>query len=340
MSLESTNYIPSKMSNKNLYWIIEKLGYEEVDFSAELKKHYSKMYFWRPQNKDLTYVGIELNIAREKDGTIAIETRTRSGRSSLEIKHQNLTIKTIKDFFGGNFKTDYGENTLFSEDDCEPERTPISMALFVQRWILKNAIIPVQIYLDFIEKCFTNEAGAGSVYSDEIGVLPIFDALRPAVLSNNILLPYIIGAWENYLKNSFLAILKYGNTENKIIKPEKLSADDLTKIQNGECTIEECVVEKLSFQRPQTIIMNYKNLDKGLDINAAFVKPYKRRKEKLSDAINNIVLLRNRIVHNGQMDITLTQDNVKKFLENIVEVSNRIYRLFGKQYKFKPNFNF
>lgn len=337
MSLGSTNYIPSNIKIKNLHWVIKKLGYEEINFSAELKKHYSKMYFWMPQDKNLTYVGVELNIAKEEDNKIAIETRTRAGRSSLEIKHQNFTIKTIKEFFGGNFETDYGKNKYFSETDCEPESTPISMALFIQRWILKNALTPVKIYLDFIEK---KALDAGGVFSNKIGVLPEFDMMRPDVLSNNILLPYIIGAWENYLKNSFLSILKYGNTENKIIKPDKLSADDLLKVKNGECSIEECIVEKLSFQRPQTIIINYQNLDKALDINSAFMKPYKRRKEKLFNSINNIVSLRNQIVHNGQMDITLTQEAVRKFLENIIEVSDRIYKLFGKQYKFKPNFNF
>lgn len=340
MSLGSINYIPSEIKIKNLYWIIKSLGYEEVAVSAELKKHYTKMYFWMPQDKNLTYVGVELNIAKEEDNKIAIETRTRAGRSSLEIKHQNFTIKTIKDFFGGNFDTDYGKNKYFSETDCEPESTPISMALFIQRWILKNALGPVQIYMSHIKKNFIKDLPAGHIFSDKIGVLPEFDVMRPSVLSNNILLPYIIGAWENYLKNSFLAILKYGNTENKIIRPDRLSADDLLNVKNGVCGIEECIVEKLSFQRPPTVIMNYQNLDKGLDINSAFMKPYKRRKEKLYDAINNLVSLRNQIVHNGRMDITLTQKDVEKFLENIIEVSNRIYKLFGKQYKFKPNFNF
>ena len=203
-----------------------------------------------------------------------------------------------------------------------------------------NALIPIKIFAQFIEKSLHKDALAGDLYSAQVGVLPFTDHLRPCIVSPNIQLPYIIGAWENYIKNSYLSILKYVDTENKIIKPDKLSADDLEKIRTGESSVEECIVSKFSFQRPQTIINNFGQLDKKLDVNTVFDKPYKRRKIKLKTSIDNIITLRNQIVHDGFMDVKLTDKDVKRFLDEVEEAANRLYKVFAKNYGFKANFDF
>ena len=43
----------------------------------------------------------------------------------------------------------------------------------------------------------------------------------------------------------------------------KFNKTDLERIRIGENTVEECVAEKLSFQRPHHIIDNFENLDIG-----------------------------------------------------------------------------
>lgn len=340
MSLGSTNYISSTVPFKNLFWVIEKLGYVETLVPKDLKQYYKKMYFWWPEKQDLTYVGVELNICHAKNNKICIETRTRAGRSCIELQQQNHTIKIIKEFFGGYFETDYGKNKLFPPNDCNPEKTDLEMAIYVQRWIFNNALIPLHIYSDFIaEKIHTN-GSAGDLYSDATGLLPFMDNMRPLVVSNNIQLPYLIGAWENYIKNVFLSLLKYGDGYEKFIKPDKLSAEDLIKIKNGEMCIEECLVNRLSFQRPYTIIANFKKLDSSIDVNAIFHIPFKRRKKSLYEQIDNIIELRNKIVHDGFLDVSLTQKDISRFIENITEVADRLYKAIGEKYKFEPNFLF
>ena len=215
MSLCSSSYIPSNVPFKNLFWVIENLGYIETPVPKDLKYAYKKMFFWHPQKRDLTYVGIELNVNHIENDKIIIETRTRAGRSSIELQHQNQTLKIIRDFFGGYFETDYGKNRYFASDDCNPEQTDLEMSIYVQRWIFNNALIPLHIYSDFIaEKIHTN-GSAGDLYSDATGFLPFMDNMRPLVVSNNIQLPYLIGAWENYIKNVFLSLLKYGDGYEK-----------------------------------------------------------------------------------------------------------------------------
>ena len=340
MSLCSSSYIPSSVPYKNLFWIIEKLGYTETPVPKDLKYAYKKMFFWHPQKRDLTYVGIELNVKHIENDKIIIETRTRAGRSSIELQHQNQTLKIIRDFFGGHFETDYGRNKYFDSNDCNPEQTDLEMSIYVQRWIFHNALIPLQIYADFIESSLHKTGPAGDLYSDKVGVLPFIDVMRPVVVSNNIQLPDLIGAWENYIKNVFLAVFRYGDTENKLLKSEKFSSDDLLKIKNGESTLEECIVNKLSFQRPRTIIANFKMLDAQLDVNSIFLKPFKRRKTSLYVQIDDIITLRNKIVHDGFLDTDLTQKDVLRFMENITEIANRLYKLLGDRYGFTPNFLF
>ncbi len=340
MSLSSTNYISSNIKIKNLYWVIEHLGYKEIELEKDLRNSYRKCFFWRPFDSELTYVGIELNVSKNDNGKIRVETRTRYGRSYIELTHQNTTIKTIKNFFGGTFETDYGKNIYLDSEDCNPEKSNIAMALYVQRWKFNNALIPIKIFAHFVGNSLHKDALAGDLYSIQTGVLPWIDHLRPYVVSSNIQLPYIIGVWENFIKNSYLSILKYANIDNKIIKPEKLSADDLEKIRSGESSVEECIVNKFSFQRPQAIINNFGLLDKKLDVNSVFEKPYKKRKTKLKTSIDEIITLRNQIVHDGVIDIQLTDKKVNQFLDEIEEAANRLYKLFAKKYNFTTNFDF
>ena len=164
--------------------------------------------------------------------------------------------------------------------------------------------------------------------------------MRPVVVSNNIQLPYLIGAWENYIKNVFLVVLKYGDVSDKFIRPDKLSADDLIRIKNGEACVEECLVNRLSFQRPYIIISNFKQLDSSIDVNGIFQKPFKRRKTSLYTQIDDMIDLRNKIVHDGFLDTNLTQKDISKFIENITEVADRLYKVLGKKYNFEPNFHF
>lgn len=338
MSLGSRNYIPSTVPFKNLFWVIEKLGYVETLVPKDLKQYYKKMYFWQPEKQDLTYVGVELNVCRAENNKICIETRTRAWRSYIELQQQNQTIKIIKELFGGYYETDYGKNKLFPPNDCNPEKTDLEMAIYVQRWIFNNALIPLKIYSDFITQNIHTNGNAGDLLSDAIGVIPFIDSMRPIVVSNNIQLPYLIGAWENYIKNVFLAVLKYGDECDKFIKPDKLSAEDLMKIKKGEASIEECLVSRLSFQRPHAIIANFKKLDSSIDVNAIFQKPFKRRKTSLYNQIDNIIELRNEIVHDGFLDVNLSQKDISRFIENITEVADRLYKAIGEKYNFEPNF--
>ena len=51
MSLGSANYISSTVPFKNLFWVIEKLGYVETLVPKELKQYYKKCIFGGRKSK-------------------------------------------------------------------------------------------------------------------------------------------------------------------------------------------------------------------------------------------------------------------------------------------------
>ena len=65
-------------------------------------------------------------------------------------------------------------------------------------------------------------------------------------------------------------------------------------------------------------------------VNAIFQKPFKRRKNSLYNQIDMVIDLRNKIVHDGFLDTTLTQKDISIFIENITEVADRLYKSLGK----------
>ncbi len=270
MSLSTVNFIKSDVKLKQIIWIIKQLGYKELT-----SNHGDRFFIWAPDDDSLAYVGVQLCISKEND-KYHITTRTGAGRNIFELKKQNETVKILKEFFGGSFNTDEGRKYL-DEGNAGDKKTPLSIALYKQISILNDSLLPIKIFNDFIDKHIDHGASAGNIYSDATGVLPEIDGWRPVIVSNNIQLPYIIGAWENYLKSSFLAIFKFGKTENKMLKVDRLTKEDLLKIKNGKSTVEDCIVSKLSFQRPSIIIENFKNLDPKLSISEAFLKPYNKK---------------------------------------------------------------
>lgn len=338
MSLESTNYLGSDCNVDNLYWVIEKLGYREeqrVDIPVDgLLKYYN----WNPPDHDLTYVGIELSVLKDDDGALKVNTRARSGRSRTELKHQNNTIETIKNFFGGRFVTDSGDGSYFDLDESSPEETDIAMAMLIQRWKLHDAFVPIRIYFEFMDGAFHHSAPAGDIYGTNVGVLPLADQFRPCVISANILQPYIIGVWENYVHNSYLSILKYTEVGLGDINTNKLSKEDLDGIRKGEITVEECAASLLSFQKPKDIISNFNKLDKTLKINDVFNIPLGDL--NLRESIENAVRLRNQIVHEGFINNRLTHDDIMRLMSNIETVANRLYEEFARVYGFDTNYDF
>ncbi|MNW55914.1 hypothetical protein D3C74_336050 [compost metagenome] len=180
----------------------------------------------------------------------------------------------------------------------------------------------------------------GQVAKPEPTGLEFIDQMNPKLLSNNLLIPYLVAIWEVYLKSSFIVLLKCTDNQDRILKNARFSVNNLKDISLGKISIEEAVVEGLSFQRPKIIAANFKILDEKIDIYSVLNKPIKNRKVSLFDSIERTIELRNDFVHTGGMDISITDKKLRNIIIDFEVAVDRIYNRFGNYYRFNPSKDF
>lgn len=169
---------------------------------------------------------------------------------------------------------------------------------------------------------------------------PFLDEMNPRLLSNNLLIPFIIAVWEEYFRSTFTAVLKYAERREQVLKRARLSHSQLEQIAVNERPVEQTIAECFSFQRPSIIGENFRLLDKRLDLAAVMRKPYNRRKTTLFDQIESLVEGRNAFVHAGKIDMSIYDKELEKILKDIVEAVDRCYHAIGDRFGFTPLTNY
>jgi hypothetical protein len=166
------------------------------------------------------------------------------------------------------------------------------------------------------------------------------DAFNPRLLSNNLLLPYVIAIWEEYFRSTFAATLKYSKQREAALKRARLSHRHLEQVALGSRSIERAVAESFSFQRPSAIANNFRLLDQKLDLGTTMRRPYRHRKTSLFDSIEKLVKDRNEFVHAGQMNMDFFDPQLKSALSDMAVAVNRAYECVAAHYHFVPNHDY
>lgn len=322
MSLTSTNTLPKSTVLDRVIQIVKWLGYDTYDINQDISYQVGN-YGWSGNKQLESFVGVELQIY-QKDGIITVDTRTRAGRSYWDQRQQNKTIKALKDFFGGSFVTDEGKNILFEEDEEEPSL--LESGLYLQRWIYHNNLGKLQV-LDMNTQTMGNS---------KLTEIPWLDEYNAKIILNNLKVPFLVGAWEKYLKSTFVVLLKCSSDREKIFKrllnKTKLLPDYLESFSKNNETVEWLLAEWLSFQRPKAIIENYQMLDSNIDINATFAKTSGKQQESLLEKIDHVIDIRNNIAHAAIIDVALTDDVINQYTQEFVKAADSIYRCLGSYY--------
>ena len=326
MSYTSNSVLGSTATLATVKETIDLLGYTRVKKEFNIPNQVGS-YIWVEKKDYKSYVGVQLDLYRDKKGKITIHTRSRAGRSYWDLWHQNKTLKIMREFFGGYFETDAGRNRYWRPEGKPPK--PVSSGCFLARWRLHNALIKPRIYLDQrgLEQSNAREEPTGIEYIDE---------MNPRLFSNNMILPYLFAVWEDYFRETFVAILSYSPYRTLALKKVNLNLLQLESIAAREVSVEQAVADMFSFQRPSKVAGNFKFVDSGIDIAGILKKPYKRRKKSLYDLIEELVDDRNEFVHSGYMNTNLTDKKLQAFIKDIEVAVERCYQEFGRILKFKP----
>jgi hypothetical protein len=180
----------------------------------------------------------------------------------------------------------------------------------------------------------------GPIARDSASGLEFMDEMNPRLLSNNLLVPYMIAVWEEFFRATFTACLRYSKQRETALKRAKLSHADLEKLAIGSVQVERSVAEFFSFQRPISIAETFKLLDPKLDLAAPLRKPYRRRRVALYDSIEALVKDRNALVHAGDLNLDLFDKQLKTAMSDLTEAVNRAYRYVANHYGFVPNHDY
>lgn len=327
MSYCSDNKLPKTAPANRVIEIIELLGYQKVKEPFTIENQ-TGSYMWLGNDNEISFVGVELSIYKYDDYT-SVQTRTRMGRSYWDLKHQNKTISLLHSIFGGSFETDEGKNRYMKFAGEAPSK--LSCALYLPRWILHNETIKSQIYLSSCKL-------TGDIAKKKPTGLSWMDDMKPRVLSHNMLIPYIIACWESYLRQSYIAILKYSETiPERALKNCKASSTELLEVVRKENDLTYVLADSLSFQRPSIAAENLRQLNSRIDIKTWLSAPYHKRKKTLFESITELVEMRNMIVHRGKMFQDFTEEKARVLIDDLAVSADRIYDGFGSVFGFDPN---
>ena len=207
MSYTSNSELREGANLRRVLEVVELLGYRSAKDGLRIPNRVGS-YMWYEENEYRSWTGVELNVYLD-GGRITIDTRSRVSRSYWDLDHQNRTLKLIRDLFGGNFTTDAGRNRCWRPD--APPPSPLSSGCYLARWRFHNALGKARVYLMTrkLEGDIARDKPAGLVFVDEI---------NPRLLSNNLLIPYVIAVWEEYFRSTFSATLKNADKREVVLK--------------------------------------------------------------------------------------------------------------------------
>lgn len=325
MSYTSTSEFRRGTSLLRVREVVELLGYQPIRDSLRVPNMVGN-YIWYDESEYKSWTGVELQIYR-KGKKVSVDTRSRSSRSYWDLVQQNKTIKLLRDLFGGYFETDAGRNRYWRPDELPP--TPLSSGCFIARWRFHNALIKARVYLQTrnLEGDMAKDAPTG---------LSFLDDMNPRLLSNNLLIPYVLAIWEDYYRSTFAAVLKYADRREAVLKKARLSHAQLEQIASERRPVEHAIADCFSFQRPSLIGEHFNLIDAKINLAAALRKPYRGRKITLFDSIEALVEGRNAFVHAGEMNLALFDRALETTFGDIVEAVDRCYKSIGKHFGFVP----
>ncbi len=327
MSYSSESILRKSATVDQVREIIHLLGYRRGSDGLKVPNRVAS-FFWYDEEDYKSWSGVELDIYKSLKGPVKITTRSTISRSYWDLVHQNRTLKLLRDLFGGSFHSDAGRNRYWRPEGSPP--LPISSGCFLARWRFHNSLGRAESYLMV-------RTLQGSIAGDKPSGLVYIDQLNPRLLSNNLLVPYMIGVWEEFFRATFTACLRYSKQREAALKRTRLTHSDLEKITIGSVGIERSIAETFSFQRPSSISETFKLIDPKLDLASSLRKPYRGRKINLYDSIEKLVEGRNQLVHSGHLNLKLFDKELKTVLGDLTEAVNRAYNSIAKHYSFVPN---
>ena len=325
MSYSSENKFPVGIRIADVREFVELLGYKKAGaWTAEGTRF--EDYFWFEELDYKSWSGVELAIYVDfEDAHLTVSTRSVVARSYFDLVHQNRTISALRKRFGGNLTTDGGHGRYLHPKHGAPPPAASGCHLSYSRF--GSNLIKALHYLQSLQ--FPNEQDRNQ--------RPLFMAeLDPRTLSNNMTISFLVSIIEDYLKSTFIALLKYSHQKEKFLRGVRLQGDQLARIANREISVEAMVAETLSFQRISVACKHFQAIDGELDLAGVLRRPFRRRQKNLFDSLEELVDRRHDFVHRAKLDLGHSTEALIQITYDVDLAMTRIERAIANRYEWPP----
>jgi hypothetical protein len=285
MGLDSVYYPRPKTSLEDLENFLAMLRYEKLSQSKFDIEHRYKRFSYLSNIPYESLQGVLFTICTKKK-KLELYGRNNIWCNNADKQYHNYTLRELKKYFGGHFKSDYGRNRYFplnsfdrkkDEAGCynETSRALSSIQkLSILEWSLQEPQRPVQ--------------------TDHFIWMNDF---HPHVIFANIAISYILSVIESYFRRIYVVLLTFSDKKADLLKASQIKTSDLIEISEGTLRVEEAFANTLNFQGVKAICENFDRLDQGLGIRQAINKKHGRRKESFAQFIDRVAAHRHEAIH-------------------------------------------
>ncbi|WP_197226298.1 HEPN domain-containing protein [Priestia megaterium] len=271
------------------------------------------------ENKFVDFLGIGENMQYVKT---LCRSQTFAGRSYEDLEMQNEVIRKLQDKFGGN---------IYASTNGKSE--------FIRNYITK--LTPTEKGCGVAYQKFQNNIGKAMDLIQDVDediISNSFLAERDrSLLSNNILIPFMVTVLETFLKTFFKTFLMTNKNasekaaRNVMNKTVSLKPSVLKDLRDGKLTNIDVITREYSFQNIPNINAAYNEylscniyeiLNKRIDYKGKFVS--------IKEVLYELIRSRHKIIHEADMDKTLVREKLDKYIFFLVVFGEEFIKMFKK----------
>ncbi|MGD0591640.1 MAG: hypothetical protein ABSA44_12725 [Bacteroidota bacterium] len=317
MECNCINTFPKKTKLSDITKFLSFLGYDKYGGNPPY-------FIFYKRDRYKYHSGVSAEILRDYDNVIQVSTWIEIESNSYDYDYQKFTVKELKTRFGGSFSTDVGKNRFprkyFSTRIDAESGCYIAYTRFQANLGTIKSFLSTREYKNFPEPEKDNR--------------PLVK--HPVIVSNNLIVPFLVAATEDYFRSSFVALFQYSDKRKIFLKKAHLTDEDLINISMGNQTVENAVAYHLSFQDIGKICDNFNQLDRKINFRRILENKSKRQGYSLFNAFENIVEHRHRLVHRSRLDPYYYDRCVQRDLKITGKIISSVYNLFLKTYGWQP----
>ena len=312
---------PNKASKRDLKIYLEGLGFQKCkhlwDWPAGTLN-----YSWFDEEDFRSIDGVSADIYPVSGDDLhitgnewALHVRNLYSASWYDVSMLNNVLRGARKLFGGTIKGDYGTNRyapLWKDDS-----TPISRGVAAIYRRVGQELSAIKFVLPKSSMQRPAPKDMDAKMRDFLELTNSYDPIR--VLYNG-LVPFAVSMFEYFFSRVFRVLITYDELacENKESYNPRVNFSTLLEVSKRERTVEDVIAEAYRFQNLRQLNKAYKD---WLNIDVRKILFKKRRIGRsvmfLENRIGKIVQYRHGIVHDFEIDRSLTREGYIAILDAI-----------------------